>query len=63
MMQTPKKEMTKMDKRKKETLEGKGYRIGSADEFLGLNKKESEYIELKLALSQALSVHRRKSNL
>ena len=63
MMQTPKKEMNKMDKRKKKTLEGKGYRIGSADEFLGLNKKESEYIELKLALSRALSVRRRKSNL
>ena len=55
--------MNKMDKRKKKTLEGKGYRVGSADEFLGLNKKESEYIELKLALSQALLEHRRKSNL
>ena len=63
MIQTPKKEMNKMDKRKKKTLESKGYKVGSADEFLGLTKKESAYIELKLALSQALSDRRKQSNL
>ncbi len=52
-----------MDKRKKKTLESKGYRIGTVDEFLGLSKKESDYIELKLALSQALSERRKQSKL
>ena len=63
MMKMPKKEMDKMDKRKKKALESKGYKIGSVDEFLGLGKKESDYIELKLALSQALSERRKQSNL
>ena len=52
-----------MDKRKKKTLESKGYRVGTVDEFLGLSKKESDYIELKLALSQALSERRKQSKL
>jgi len=52
-----------MDKKKKEVLESKGYRVSSADKFLGLSKEESEYIELKLALSQALAEHRKKSKL
>ena len=52
-----------MDKRKKKTLESKGYRVGTVDEFLGLSKKESAYIELKLALSQALSERRKQSKL
>ena len=60
---TPKKEMHKMEKRKKITLESKGYMVGSVEEFLGLNKKESDFIELKLALSQALSERRKQSNL
>jgi len=52
-----------MDKGKKKKLESKGYKVGSVDEFLGLNKKESEYIELKFALSQALLERRKQSNL
>ena len=52
-----------MDKKKKEVLESKGYKVSSVDEFLGLSKEESEYIELKLALSQALAEHRKKSKL
>jgi len=50
-----------MDKRKKKDLESKGYKVGSVEEFLGLSTDESEYIELKLALSQALT-KRRKQN-
>jgi len=50
---------TKMDKRKKNTLELKGYRVGTVTKFLDLSPEESEYIELKLSLSQAL-VERRK---
>ena len=48
-----------MDKRKKNTLELKGYRVGTVTKFLDLSPEESEYIELKLSLSQAL-VERRK---
>ncbi len=52
-----------MDKKKKKALEAKGYKVGSVGEFLGLRKEESEYIELKLALSQALVKRRKRSNL
>ena len=52
-----------MNKKKKEILESKGYKVGSVDEFLGLSKEESQYIELKLLLSQALAEHRKKSKL
>jgi len=52
-----------MDKRKKKNLESKGYKVGSVEAFLGLSTEESEYIELKLALSEALVKRRRKSNL
>ena len=52
-----------MDKKKKEALESKGYKVGSVEEFLGLSAEESEYIELKLALSEALTKRRKKSNL
>ena len=52
-----------MDKRKKKTLEEKGYRVGSAQDFLGLSEEESAYIELKLSLSQELARRRKKSRL
>jgi len=52
-----------MDKKKKEALESIGYKVGSVEEFLGLSAEESEYIELKLALSDALAKRRKKSNL
>jgi len=55
--------MVKMDLKKKKTLESKGYKIGSAEGFLGLSKEESEYIELKLALSQALAKKRKQKKL
>jgi predicted XRE-type DNA-binding protein len=53
----------KMDKKKIEVLESKGYKVGSVEEFLGLSAEESEYIELKLALSEAIAEHRKKNNL
>lgn len=52
-----------MNKRKKKTLESKGYKVGSVAEFLGLSMEEVEYIELKLALSQALAARRKQSQL
>jgi len=52
-----------MDKMKIKSLKAKGYKIGSANDFLGLSKQESEFIELKLALSQALIERRKKRKL
>jgi len=61
MMKMPGKGVKIMDKKKKKAIEKKGYKVGSVNEFLGLSKEESEYIEFKLALSQALVRHRRKN--
>jgi DNA-binding XRE family transcriptional regulator len=52
-----------MDKKKIKSLETKGFKIGPVDEFLGLTKEESEYIELKLALSKNLAETRKKKKL
>jgi len=52
-----------MDTKKKKILESKGYKVGTVEEFLGLSSEESEYIELKLALSEALKKRRKKSKL
>ena len=53
----------KMNKKKKKNLESKGYKVGSTEEFLGLSMEESEYIELKLALSQALAKRRKQKKM
>ena len=52
-----------MDTKKQKVLESKGYKVGTVEEFLGLSSEESEYIELKLALSKALIKRRKKSKL
>ena len=49
--------------RKKKVIESKGYKVGTVEEFLGLSSEESEYIELKLALSEALIKRRKKTKL
>ena len=51
----------KADKRKR--LETSGWKIGSADEFLGLTAEETAYIELKLSLSRSLKQRRSKEKL
>lgn len=51
----------KVNKRKK--LENAGWRVSSAEEFLGLSQEESDYIEMKLALSEALKEERTKKKL
>jgi predicted transcriptional regulator len=48
----------KADKRKK--IEKAGWKVSTTDEFLGLSKEESEYIEMKLALSETLKKERTK---
>ena len=52
-----------MDIRKKKLLESKGYKVGTVEQFLDLTTEESEYIELKLALSEALMKRRKSSKL
>jgi len=43
-----------MLKEKKGRLESKGWKIGSAEDFLGLTPEESAYIDLKISLSANL---------
>jgi DNA-binding XRE family transcriptional regulator len=47
-----------VNKAKQAKLERKGWKFGSADEFLGLSAEELAYVELKLALSGALKAKR-----
>jgi len=48
---------------KKKRLETKGWRIGTAAEFLQLSSEESTYIEMKLALSKNLQERRKDKSL
>lgn len=52
-----------MKESKRKQLEAAGWRIGSADEFLGLSTVESLLVDLRLALSQALKERRAKLRL
>ncbi len=52
-----------MLKEKRERLESKGWKIGSADDFLGLTPEESAYLDLKLSLSADLRKLREKQKL
>jgi len=45
---------------KKKRLESGGWRVGTADEFLGLSQEEARIVEMKLALSETLRRHRLK---
>lgn len=49
-----------MKQEKIEQLEKKGWKVGSADEFLELTPTESAYLNLKFALSQGLHEQRAK---
>ncbi len=52
-----------MNKAKKAKLEKKGWKLGSADEFLGLSAEEAAYVEMKLALSEKLREKRVRKRL
>ncbi len=52
-----------MNKNKIKILESKGYKIGSAEDFLSLSREESAYINLKFTLSQAMSEYRKKNKM
>jgi hypothetical protein len=49
-----------MKETKRKKLEAAGWRVGSADAFLGLSEVESTLVDLRLALSRALRVRRTK---
>ncbi len=48
---------------KKKRLEKKGWKVGSADEFLDLTPQESAFLDLKLRLSESLRERRARENL
>ena len=52
-----------MDKEKKARLEARGWRVGTAEEFLGLTPEEAAYVELRLKLSDAVREFRKKRHL
>ena len=52
-----------MDKEKKERLEAKGWKVGSAEELLGLTPEEAAYVELRLKLSEAVRQLRKERHL
>ena len=52
-----------MDKTKQKRLEAKGWKVGTATEFLKLSAEEARYIELKLALSEHLKQRRMRKKL
>ena len=43
---------------KKRRLESKGWRVGGADEWLGLSREEAAYIEIRLRLAEGLKRRR-----
>ncbi len=50
--------MPKLTKTKQQALEGAGWRVGSAQDFLALTDEETALVELKLRLSDALRQRR-----
>jgi predicted XRE-type DNA-binding protein len=52
-----------VDQTKRKRLEAKGWKFGSAAEFLGLSDEESIYVELRLRLTEALKRRRQSAKL
>ena len=52
-----------MKKTKQKKLKAKGWRIGTASDFLKLSPEESVYIELKLSLSESLKTRRQSKKM
>ena len=52
-----------MRRSKRERLQAKGWRFGTAQEFLGLSDEEAAYVELRLRLADSLRRRRQKRNL
>lgn len=52
-----------MKQSKKVKLENRGWKIGSAEEFLDLSAEEAAYVEMKLALSEKLKQRRQRKRM
>jgi DNA-binding XRE family transcriptional regulator len=52
-----------MRRSKKQRLEKKGWKFGTAKEFLGLSEEEAAYVDLRLRLAGTLRDHRMRKNL
>lgn len=52
-----------MQTAKRKRLEAAGWKVGSAQEFLGLTHHDSLYIDVKIALAKALAARRAKGKL
>lgn len=52
-----------MDKAKQQRLAAKGWKLGSAEEFLDLSAEEAAYVEMKVTLSRMLKERRIKKRL
>jgi ribosome-binding protein aMBF1 (putative translation factor) len=52
-----------MKETKRERLEEAGWKVGSAEEFLGLSEEEAAFVEMKLGLSEALRERRTRQGL
>lgn len=52
-----------MKKAKRQKLESKGWKVGSAQDFLGLSDEEAAYVEMKLALSEKLKERRQRKKM
>ncbi len=48
---------------KRKRLEAKGWRLTSAEEFLGLTREEVALVEMKIALADAVKMQRTKAHL
>lgn len=48
-----------MNTAKRKRLEAKGWKVGTAKEFLNLSPEEAAYVEVKLALSKNLQEYRK----
>jgi ribosome-binding protein aMBF1 (putative translation factor) len=53
----------RVKKEKRVRLEKSGWKVGSAEKFLGLSTEEARYLELKLALSEAVRRQRSRAGL
>ncbi|KAM3107818.1 hypothetical protein [Phormidesmis sp. 146-33] len=47
-----------MDQSKRDRLESKGWKVGTASDFLELTPEETVFVEVKLALSRSLKTRR-----
>ena len=52
-----------MNTAKRKRLETKGWKVGTAEQFLNLSTEEAAYVELKLALSRTLQEYRKGKKL